>query len=65
MCLMDDSLFKLWAENKVTIEDVLAKAQSPDDLAKRIAQMLKRESSKTRATAARRNFGRRSMAVRS
>ena len=37
MRLMDDSLFKLWRDEKVTIEDVLLKAQSPDDLAKRIA----------------------------
>ena len=37
MCLMDDSLFKLWRDEKVTSEDVLEKAQSPDDLAKRIA----------------------------
>ena len=36
MQLMDDALFKLWKEEKVTIEDALAKAQSPDDLAKRI-----------------------------
>ena len=37
MQLLDDSLFKLWAEKKVTEEDVLAKSQSPDDLAIRIA----------------------------
>ncbi len=37
MVLMDDSLFKLWKDEKVTIEDALAKAHSPDDLAKRIA----------------------------
>ncbi|MFV1968420.1 MAG: type IV pilus twitching motility protein PilT [Pirellulaceae bacterium] len=36
MVLMDDALFKLWAEEKVTLEDVLAKAHSPDDLAKRV-----------------------------
>ena len=37
MCLMDDSLFKLWRDQKVTVEDALAKANSPDDLSKRIA----------------------------
>jgi len=36
MQLMDDALFRLWKEEKCTIEDVLAKAASPDDLAKRI-----------------------------
>jgi twitching motility protein PilT len=41
MVLMDDSLFKLWRDEKVTIEDVLAKAMSPDDLAKRIANAQK------------------------
>lgn len=37
MQLMDDALFKLWQSKQVTLEDVLSKAQSPDDLAKRIA----------------------------
>jgi twitching motility protein PilT len=41
MVLMDDSLFKLWRDEKVTIEDALAKAMSPDDLAKRIANAQK------------------------
>jgi len=36
MQLMDDCLFKLWREEKVTIEDALGKAHNPDDLAKRI-----------------------------
>lgn len=36
MQLMDDHLFRLWREEKCTIEDVLAKAQVQDDLAKRI-----------------------------
>jgi twitching motility protein PilT len=36
MQLLDDHLFKLWNEKKVTKENVLAKAQSPDDLAQRI-----------------------------
>ena len=37
MCLMDDSLFNLWLEEKITMEDALGKAQEPDTLAKRIA----------------------------
>ncbi|NCA11059.1 type IV pilus twitching motility protein PilT [bacterium] len=37
MQLLDDHLFRLWNEKKVREEDVLAKAQSFDDLAKRIA----------------------------
>jgi len=36
MILMDDALFNLWKAEKCTIEEVLAKAQLPDDLAKRI-----------------------------
>jgi twitching motility protein PilT len=36
MQLMDDALFKLWQEEKVALEEVLAKAHNPDDLAKRI-----------------------------
>jgi twitching motility protein PilT len=36
MQLMDDALFKLWRDDKCTIDDVLAKAHSPDELAKRI-----------------------------
>jgi twitching motility protein PilT len=36
MILMDDALFQLWKGEKCTIEDVLAKANSQDDLAKRI-----------------------------
>jgi len=36
MQLMDDSLFHLWREEKVTVEDVLAQAHRPDDLAQRI-----------------------------
>jgi twitching motility protein PilT len=38
MQLLDDSLFKLWREKKVTEEDVLAKSQNPDQLAERIAK---------------------------
>lgn len=37
MALMDDSLFKLWRDEKITSEDALEKANVPDDLAKRIA----------------------------
>jgi len=37
MKLLDDDLFRLWNEKKVTEENVLAKAQNVDDLAKRIA----------------------------
>jgi twitching motility protein PilT len=36
MNLMDDALFQLWRNGTVSIEDVLAKAHRPDDLAKRI-----------------------------
>jgi twitching motility protein PilT len=36
MQLMDDHLFRLWKEEKCTIEDVLSKAHNGDDLAKRI-----------------------------
>jgi twitching motility protein PilT len=36
MQLMDDHLFRLWREEKVVIEEVLAKAHNPDELAKRI-----------------------------
>ena len=37
MMLLDDSLFKLWKEEKITAEDALQKANNPDDLATRIA----------------------------
>ena len=36
MQLMDDHLFRLWLEQKCTLEDVLSKAQNQDELAKRI-----------------------------
>jgi twitching motility protein PilT len=36
MQLLDDHLFKLWNERKVKEEDVLSKAQNPDDLMARI-----------------------------
>ena len=38
MRLLDDDLFRLWNEKKVTEEDVMAKAQQPDDLQMRIDQ---------------------------
>jgi twitching motility protein PilT len=38
MILLDDSIFNLWREEKITIEDALAKANNPDELAKRIAK---------------------------
>ena len=37
MKLLDDHLYEHWKNELVTKEDVLAKANSPDDLAKRIA----------------------------
>ena len=37
MRLLDDDLFRLWSEGKVSEEAVMAKSQAPDDLAKRIA----------------------------
>jgi twitching motility protein PilT len=36
MQLLDDDLFRLWSEKKVSEEDVLGKAQNVDDLARRI-----------------------------
>lgn len=36
MQLDDDALFKLWREKKMYVEDVLSKAQDPDELARRI-----------------------------
>ena len=36
MRLLDDDLFRLWNDKKVTEDDVLAKAQNVDELAKRI-----------------------------
>lgn len=36
MNLLDDTLFALWRDGKVTVEDVLSKSHRPDDLAKRI-----------------------------
>jgi twitching motility protein PilT len=41
MRLLDDDLFRLWSERKVTEDDVFAKAQNVDDLAKRIANAQK------------------------
>ena len=36
MQLMDDALFQHWKAGRATVEDILAKAHRPDDLAKRI-----------------------------
>src|SRR4026209_1165433 len=36
MQLMDDHLFKLWRDEKCTVEELLGKGHSPDELAKRI-----------------------------
>ena len=36
MKLMDDALFELWRDGKTTREDVLSRAHSVDELAKRI-----------------------------
>jgi twitching motility protein PilT len=36
MKLLDDDLFRLWSERKVSEEDVLAKAQNFDELERRI-----------------------------
>jgi len=38
MQLMDDALYKHWKDERVSVEDALAKAHRPDDLAKRIVQ---------------------------
>jgi twitching motility protein PilT len=37
MQLMDDCLFNLWQDEKVTMEDALSRAITPEELAKRIA----------------------------
>jgi Tfp pilus assembly ATPase PilU len=37
MQLLDDHLFRLWSERKVTEENVLAKAQNVEELERRIA----------------------------
>lgn len=38
MQLLDDHLFQLWRDEIITLEDALAKAHRPDDLAKRVVQ---------------------------
>jgi twitching motility protein PilT len=38
MQLLDDCLFGLWRSGKVTIEEVMVKAQNPEDLGNRIAK---------------------------
>ncbi len=37
MQLLDDCLFNLWQSEKVALEEILSRAQSPEDLAKRVA----------------------------
>jgi twitching motility protein PilT len=37
MILMDDALFRLWREEKATVEDLVAKAHNPDEFLARIA----------------------------
>jgi twitching motility protein PilT len=44
MQLMDDALFHHWRNETVSVEEVLAKAHRPDDLAKRIVQSRRGES---------------------
>ncbi len=41
MQLLDDHLFRLWREEKVTAEDAMMKAQNQDDFARRIANAQK------------------------
>jgi len=41
MVLLDDSLFQLWNDGKITLEDALSKANAPDELATRIAKARK------------------------
>lgn len=43
MQLMDDALFKHWQNEMITVEDALAKAHRPDDLAKRIVSVRRGE----------------------
>ena len=38
MQLLYDAVFDLWRENQISVEDALAKSNSPDELAKRIAR---------------------------
>jgi twitching motility protein PilT len=52
MCLMDDSLFKLWNDEKVTADEVMLRAQNPEELAQRIIKA-KKGSDADRAVAAR------------
>jgi len=47
MQLMDDALFLHWKDGNVSVEDVLAKAHRPDDLAKRIVQARRGEGDET------------------
>ena len=47
MNLMDDHLFKLWREEKCTIEDILAKAAAPDDLMAALEASLGKKSKRS------------------
>ena len=38
MQLLDDHLFKLWRDGQVTLEDAMGKANSQDDLMKRVVE---------------------------
>ena len=38
MQLLDDAIFNLWREDQISVEDALSKANSADELAKRIAR---------------------------
>jgi twitching motility protein PilT len=40
MQLLDDHLFSLWRQNKVELEDLVLKAQNPDDLRARVAKAM-------------------------
>ena len=49
MQLMDDAMFKLWKDGLVSVEDVLSKAQNPDDLARRIVQTKREQGGEQQA----------------
>ena len=40
MQLMDDALYGLWRQNKVELEDLVMKAQNPDELRARVAKAM-------------------------
>jgi twitching motility protein PilT len=45
MFLMDECLYRLWMEEKVEVDDILAKAHDPDALAKKIATVRRQMAS--------------------